>query len=305
MTNNILTLIAAPASDAPVDQAARAARQALEQLGARVAGVDWLAPGTAADIAFDDLPPDQADAAARAAIAQAVGPAPIDILAQPRAARKKSLLVADMEATIIANEMLDELAELRGLRAQISAITARAMNGELDFAAALKERVALLKDLPETALADVATRIRFNPGAEALVATMRAHGAYTALVSGGFRVFAERVRSALSFDFAVANDLVIADGRLAGTVREPILAREAKLVALTTLAAERNLALEAALAVGDGANDLPMIQAAGLGIAYHAKPSVAAQSRQRIDHGDLTALLYAQGYRRDEIITPA
>jgi phosphoserine phosphatase len=303
MADSVLTIIAAPDASSALGGAVAAAMRALAQLGARVAEEDWLAEHVACDIAFDDLSPDQADAACRAAIAQALGPVAIDVLAQPRAGRKKALLVADMEATIIANEMLDELAELRGLRAQVSMITARAMNGELDFAAALKERVALMKNLPESALAEVATRIRINPGARALVATMRAHGAYTALVSGGFRVFANPIRDDLGFDFAAANELVIDAGKLAGTVREPILAREAKLATLTALATERGLPLAATLAVGDGANDLPMLEAAGLGIAYHAKPAVAAQAHTRIDHADLTALLYAQGYRREEIVS--
>ena len=302
MTENVLSLIAAAGAAIPLAAVADEAKRALVQLGAAVDHIDRLAEGVACDILFDDLSPDQADAAVRSAVTQAFGPAPVDVVAQPCAGRKKALLVADMEATIIANEMLEELAELRGLRAHIAAITARAMNGELDFASALKERVALLKDLPESALVETATRIRLNPGARALVATMRAHGAYTALVSGGFRIYANRVRGELGFDKAVANDLVIADGELAGTVQEPILARDAKLATLTALAVERGLPLAATLAVGDGANDLPMIQAAGLGIAYHAKPAVAAQARLRVDHADLTALLYAQGYRRDEIV---
>ncbi len=303
MAEHVLTLIAAPEASQALAGAADTAAQALSQLGAAIEARDWLAENVACDIVFDGLAPDQADAACRSALARTNGPSAIDVVAQPLASRRKALLVADMEATIIANEMLDDLAELRGLRAQISAITARAMNGELDFAAALTERVALLKDLPESALAETAKGIRINPGAKALVATMRAHGAFAALVSGGFRVFAYQVRDALGFDRAVANDLVIADGKLAGTVRQPILAREAKLATLTTLAAERGLSLAATLAVGDGANDLPMIQAAGMGIAYHAKPSVAAQARLRVDHADLTALLYAQGYRQDEIVS--
>jgi phosphoserine phosphatase len=303
MADSVLTILAAPDASEALQSAVAAIAGALTNLGARIDKPVWLAERAACDIAFDDLSPDLADAACRAAIAEQLGPVAIDVVAQPRIGRRKSLLVADMEATIIANEMLDELAELRGLRAQISAITARAMNGEIDFAAALRERVALLKNLPEGALADVAARIRVNPGARALVTTMRAQGAYTALVSGGFRVFADPIRDAIGFDVAVANELLIEGGKLAGTVREPILAREAKLATLTSLAAERGLALAATLAVGDGANDLPMLQAAGLGIAYHAKPTVAAQARTRIDHVDLTALLYVQGYRRDEIIS--
>jgi len=303
MAESVLTLVAAEAASPEIGRAADAARRALANLGARVDAVDWLAAERACAIAFDDLAPDQADAAARAGVAATLGPVAIDMVAQPALGRRKSLLVADMEATIIANEMLNELADLRGIRAQISVITERAMNGEIDFVPALLERVALLQDLPESALAEVASRIRINPGAQALVATMRAHGAYTALVSGGFRIYADRVRAELGFDLVVANDLVVTAGKLAGTVREPILGREAKLATLTLLSVQRGLALSATLAVGDGANDLPMIDAAGLGIAYHAKPAVAAQARHRIDHADLTALLYAQGYREEEIVT--
>jgi phosphoserine phosphatase len=303
MSENVLTLIATEAASAASGRACAAAHRALTELGARVSGEDWLAPNLVCDIGFDDLSPDQADAACRAALVREIGAVAIDVLAQPSVGRKKALLVADMEATIIANEMLDELADLRGLRARISAITARAMNGELDFAAALKERVKLLKDLPESALPMVAARIRINPGAKTLVATMRANGAYAALVSGGFRVFADPIRDALGFDLAVANQLIVANGRLSGTVGEPILAKEAKLATLTSLATERHVSLAAAVSVGDGANDLPMLQAAGLGIAYHAKPAVAAQTRYRIDHADLSALLYAQGYRREEFVS--
>jgi phosphoserine phosphatase len=300
MAESVVTLIAAVAGDGAIS-AAEAARQALAKLGAKLDATDWLAAARACDIPFDDLALDQADASVRAAL----GGAAIDVLAQASAGRRKQLLVADMEATIIANEMLDELAELAGIQPQIAAITRRAMNGEIEFAGALRERVALLKNMPEAALAAAGARIRVNPGAAALVATMRAHGAYTALVSGGFRLYADRVRRQLRFDVAVANELIIADGKLAGTVREPILGKEAKLATLTLLAVERGLSFAAALAVGDGANDLPMIEAAGMGVAYHAKPVVATTARLRIDHADLTALLYAQGYREDEIVDGA
>jgi phosphoserine phosphatase len=302
MAENVLTIVATTTAASVIAGAVDEAARAIAHLGAEVTGKDWLADGLACDVAFNDLSPDLADAAARAAIAQKHGPASIDLFAQPMAGRRKALLVADMEATIIANEMLDELADLRGLRAHISAITARAMNGELDFADALRERVALLADLPEAALSDVAEKVRINPGAAALVATMRAHGAFTALVSGGFHVFADAIKTKLGFDIAVANDLLLANGKLVGAVREPIRSSEAKLETLTALAAERGLPLAATLAVGDGANDLPMIEAAGLGVAYHAKPIVAETARWRIDHTDLAALLYAQGYRRSEIV---
>ena len=298
MAENVVTLIAAMAGEA-ARASAESARRALAQLGAQLGATDWLAAARVCDIPFDGLAPDQAESAIR------VAPGldrDIDILAQASAGRRKRLLVADMEATIIANEMLDELAALRGIEPQIAAITRRAMNGEIEFASALRERVALLRDMPEAALAEAGARIRINPGAKALVATMRANGAYTALVSGGFRIFADRVRRELGFNIVVANELIIADGKLAGTVKEPILGREAKLATLTLLAVEHGLGLAAALAVGDGANDLPMIEAAGMGIAYHAKPVVAQAARLRVDHGDLTALLYAQGYRDDEIV---
>jgi phosphoserine phosphatase len=254
---------------------------------------DWLAPGTACDLPLGEA----AEAAARAAI----GDAAIDVVVQPVAHRRKRLLVADLESTVIENEMLDELADFVGMRKQVAAITRRAMNGELDFAAALAERVALLEGLPVSVLDDAATHIRVMPGARALVATSRAAGMRTALVSGGFTVFADRVGASLGFDRVVANRLDIVDGRIAGTVRTPIVDREAKRAALVTLAAAEGIPLAATLAVGDGANDLPMLLAAGLGVAFRAKPAVAAAARWRIDHADLTALLYAQGYRAEEI----
>ena len=300
MAESVVTLIAARAGGAALDAAIDLARQAIQKLGARLEPSDWLSRGRACDIPFDDLAPDQADAGIRAALGGAVA---IDVLAQHTAGRRKQLLVADMEATIIANEMLDELAAIAGIQPQIAAITRRAMNGEIEFAGALRERVALLKDMPEAALDEAGARIRINPGAASMVATMHRHGAYTALVSGGFRLYAEGVRRRLGFDIAVANELIVEDGKLAGRVKEPVLGKEAKLATLTLLAAERHLALADALAVGDGANDLPMIEAAGTGVAYHAKPVVAAAARLRVDHNDLTALLYAQGYRDDEIVS--
>ena len=299
MAESVVTLVAPQTGTAAIGEAADSARQALVKLGAHVDSVDWLSPARVCDILFDDLAPDQADAGIRAAL----GDARIDVVAQATEGRRKQLLVADMEATIIANEMLDELAALRGIQPQIAAITQRAMNGEIEFEGALRERVGLLKDMPEAALAEAGAHIRINPGAAALVATMRKHGAYTALVSGGFRIYAERVKRELGFDLVVANELLVAGGRLSGLVKEPILGREAKLATLTLLAVEHGLPFSAALAVGDGANDLPMIEAAGMGVAYHAKPIVAATARLRIDHGDLTALLYAQGYRDDEIVS--
>jgi phosphoserine phosphatase len=263
-----------------------------------LAGVpDWLAPGMACDLFLTGVTARAAEATAR----QAIGGAAIDVLVQPAAGRRKRILVADLESTIIENEMLDELADFVGRRAEVAEITRRAMNGELDFAAALAERVELLKGLPEAVLDEAASRIRLMPGARALLLTSRAAGVRTALVSGGFTVFAERVAAELGFDRVIANRLDIAAGRIAGTVAEPIVTRDTKRDALLTLAAECALPRSATLAVGDGANDLPMIEAAGIGIAFRAKPAVAAVARWRIDHASLTALLYAQGYRREEI----
>jgi phosphoserine phosphatase len=295
--SHVVTLIADPAT-APLDAAAvEAARAAIVAAGAEAGKPDWLAPGIACDIAVDAADSAAAETAAR----RALDGAPVDLALQPAAGRRRRLLVADMESSIIRNEMLDELAEFAGIRDRIADITRRAMNGELDFAAALRERVGLLKGLDAVILEQAAARIELMPGAAALVGTMRAHGAYTALVSGGFRVFTRRVAEALGFDEDNANVLEIAAGKLAGTVAEPILGRDAKLATLKRLAASRGLALADTLGVGDGANDLDMLKAAGLGVAFHAKPVVAAAARVRVDHGDLTALLYLQGYRAGEI----
>ena len=298
MSLNVLTLIAAPAAAAPAAAAVESVVEALRRLGAAVSARRWLAPEIACDIPFEDLDPDQADAAARVAL-QALGEG-FDLVAQPESGRRKRLLLADMESTIIENEMLDELADLVGLKPRIAEITRRAMNDEIDFATALRERVALLKGLPESALAEAGARIRIMPGARELVATMRADGAYAVLVSGGFRVYTGRIRGELGFDLDIANEMVIENGRIAGLLREPILGRDAKLEALKRLAAERRLPLAATLAVGDGAHDSEMVAAAGLGIAFHAKPALRQRARSRIDHADLTALLYVQGYRAEE-----
>ncbi len=260
--------------------------------------LDWLATGAACDLRLAGIARQAAEAVAR----QAIGGAAIDVLVQPPAGRRKRILVADFESTIIENEMLDELADFIGRRSQVAEITRRAMNGELDFAAALAERVALLKGLPASVLDDAAARIRVTPGAGALVATARAAGVHTALVSGGFTIFAEPVAEELGFERVVANRLDIVGGRIAGTVGSPIVTGDTKRDTLVALAKECAVARSATLAVGDGANDLPMLVAAGLGIAFHAKPAVAAAARWRIDHADLTALLYAQGYRAGEIV---
>ncbi len=257
---------------------------------------DWLAKGRAFDIAVSGDPTHALTEA------RAIAPgADINLVASER--RRKMLLVADMDSTIISCECLDELADMLGLKPRVAAITERAMRGEIEFAPALRERVALLKGLPLTTLDRVyAERVRLNPGARALVATMRAHGAKTLLVSGGFTFFTRRVAQAAGFDCEQANRLIDDGTRLTGAVAEPILGRDAKLAALERAAHAQGLHYADTLAVGDGANDLAMIKRAGLGVAYHAKPVVAAAAAASIDHGDLTALLYLQGYREEEIV---
>ena len=301
MAESVLTFVAGPGFEGPWEGVRSVAVEALWRLGADLESMAWLAPERAVDLPFGNLDPEQAETAVRAALRQQMDGVPLDLVAQPLGGRHKRLLLADMESTVIANEMLDELAEILELGPHIAEVTARAMNGEVDFAAALRERVALLRGKPATSLEEAARRIRVNPGARELVATMRGNGAFTALVSGGFRVFSGRVRAELGFDLDIANELALDGGEIAGSVREPVLGREAKLAALRMLAADRGMPLAETLAVGDGANDLPMLEAAGLGIAFHAKPAVVERARHRIDHADLTALLYVQGYREEEI----
>jgi phosphoserine phosphatase len=257
----------------------------------------WLAKGHAFDIAVTG---DGAAALVQARAIAGTRAADINLVAAER--RRKKLLIADMDSTIIGCECLDELADMAGLKPLVAAITERAMRGEIEFAPALRERVALLQGLPLSALQRVYDeRVRLNPGAKALVATMRAHGAKTFLVSGGFTFFTQRVAAAAGFESEQANILLDDGAVLLGAVAEPILGREAKLAALEDATRAAGLDFADTLAVGDGANDLAMIGRAGLGVAYHAKPIVAAAASAGIAHGDLTALLYLQGYREDEI----
>lgn len=293
---NVLTLIGAPGAEL-TDEAVAAVRSALKGLGADVAPPDWLSPARACDLVFGHLAPEQADAAARASLAGA----PVDVAAQPQQGRRKMLLVADMDSTMVIGETLDELADHAGIKDRIAAITARAMNGEIGFEGALRERIGLLKGLPVSALEETWSKVQFTGGAQTLVRTMKAHGAYAVLVSGGFKFFTSRVREACGFDVDLANEFIFENGKLNG-VQDPILGRETKLATLIATAGERKLPLSLAVAVGDGANDLDMLRAAGLGVAFHAKPVVAAEARVRVDHGDLTALLYAQGYRDDDFV---
>jgi phosphoserine phosphatase len=254
-----------------------------------------LAPGEAADIPVSN-PPDMK------AVRAALDGTAIDAIPVAGGNRRKRLLIADMDSTIVTGETLDELADFAGLKEPIAAITRRSMNGEIDFAQALRERVAMLRGLSVEALDKTWDRVRLTPGARELVATMRAHGAVTALVSGGFTFFTGRVAALVGFDAHVSNVLMHDGLVLTGAVEEPILDRDAKLATLQRLSREHRIEMAATLAVGDGANDLAMLGAAGLGIAFHAKPIVAAAAKARVDHGTLRALLFAQGYRAEEIV---
>jgi phosphoserine phosphatase len=295
---NILTLIAAPHNAVLTPRATNAVRDALALARGKVGPADWLDPGIACDIPFDGVDLAEAEKVAKTALRNA----PVDVIAQRTSPnRRKKALVADMESTIIRNEMLDEIAYLADIGEKVADITRRAMNGELDFFEALRERVQLLKGQPATLLDEAATRIKLMPGAQVLVATLKEHGVHTALVSGGFDHYTGPIAEQLGFDEQQANHIVIADGAIAGTVAEPILGKEAKLEALQRVAKARGIAETDCIAVGDGANDLAMLGAAGLGVAYHAKPAVQAAAKINIRHGDLTALLYLQGYRAAEI----
>ncbi|MGA0776603.1 MAG: phosphoserine phosphatase SerB [Gemmobacter sp.] len=283
----VLILIGAPGRGL----SAALARDLARRAGA--GDLRWLAEGEAAEAALRAPP---AGMAALRAEADAAG---VDLAILPEGNRRKRVLLADMDSTMIGQECIDELAALAGVGVRVADVTARAMRGEIGFEASLTERVALLAGLPEGAIAEVlATRITHAPGGRALVATMRAAGAHCALVSGGFTAFTGPVAAALGFDEHRANVLEVAGGRLTGRVRAPILGREAKAAALSEICAARGCAAAEVLAVGDGANDLAMLAAAGLGVALHAKPAVAAAARVQINHGDLTALLYPQGYAR-------
>ena len=251
--------------------------------------------------AFDLVVEAQALQPVRSLVTELLESVEADVCVQPAVGRRKRLLVADMDSTIISCECLDELADFAGVKAEVSAITERAMRGEIGFEGALRERVAMLKGLPLTALQTCYDeRVRLNPGAKTLISTMAAHGARCVLVSGGFEFFTRRVAAAAGFHADRANRLIESGDALTGEVGEPILGREAKLAALQDEAAGLGIDLDATLAIGDGANDLAMLGAAGLGVAYHAKPLVAAEAHARIEHTDLTSLLYFQGYRMEQ-----
>ena len=289
----VATLVANPSNPVLTPAIAEKAADAV-----RASGLYWLADGIACDIALrDDSDPTDAAAEIRAVIDDA----PIDLAVQHAETRRKKLLIADMDSTMIDQECIDELADVLGLKDKVATITARAMNGEIAFEPALRERVALLKGLPVSVIDEVIEkRITLTPGGKELIATMKARGYYTALVSGGFTVFTSRIAATLGFDENRANLLLDADGRLTGEVAEPILGKQAKVDALVDICERLGISPEEAMAVGDGANDPGMLHLSGAGVALHAKPAVAAEAKIRIDHGDLTALLYLQGYRKSD-----
>jgi phosphoserine phosphatase len=301
----VATLIAAPSETCLTSHVLADARRAMDALGADTTAPNILGmhPESdhieAADIFFEGINPEAANSAIRAVL----GGSPIDCITTETANRKKKILVADMDSTMVIGETLDELADFANLKDKIAAITARAMNGELDFEAALKERVGMLAGLKEDALQKTYDALHLMPGSQELVATMRANGAYTVLVSGGFDFFTRRVAAALHFHEDVSNRLEIIDGALTGQVIMPIVDRSTKLATLKDRAKRHSLSLNDAITVGDGANDLDMLKAASLGIAYHAKPAVAAEATNRVQYGSLVALLFAQGYTRADFIT--
>ncbi len=292
----VATLIANPSNPVLSTTLAEAAAEAL-----KASGLYWLADGIACDLVLRD---GTQAAEAEGILRQIIGDLPIDMAIQEQDARRKKILIADMDSTMIGQECIDELAAEVGLKEKVSAITARAMNGEIDFEPALRERVALLKGLPISVVDEVIEkRITLTPGGMELIATMKAKGHYTALVSGGFTVFTSRIAAMLNFDENRANILGEKDGLLDGTVAEPILGKQAKVDALNDIAQRLGISPQDAIAVGDGANDLGMLHLAGAGVALHAKPAVAAEAKIRIDHSDLTALLYLQGYRKSDFVS--
>ncbi len=294
----MITLVATPPHPAIEGKRIQQLVAALEGAGATVAQPVWLAPGIAADILFSGVEEALVQALAEAVLEGAA----VDAVIQKQAGRRKKMLLADMDSTIIEQECLDELADYAGIKAETAAITERAMRGELEFKAALRERVAKLKGLEEIALAKTLERLTLMPGAEALLRTMRANGAACHLVSGGFRYFTGAIAKRLNFTDHHGNDLIVKDGKLTGEVAEPVLDKNSKLETLYKLATENALSLDEVIAVGDGANDIPMLQNAGLGLALHAKPKVNEQVRSRIRYSDLTALLYVQGYTTQGIL---
>jgi phosphoserine phosphatase len=290
----VATLVANPdrplVTDRLLDAAARAIGQETQRtVLARDIAADLLVQGSDDPRAVEER------------LREVLGSDAVDVIVQPTATRRKRLLLADMDSTMIGQECIDELADYLGLKAEVSEVTERAMRGEIAFEPALRERVALLANLPVGVVDEiVASRVTLTPGGSELVRTMRHNGAYTCLVSGGFTVFTGPIGARIGFDEHRSNRLLVQEGRIAGQVEEPVLGREAKRAALIELRTRLGLQPHETMAVGDGANDLAMLREAGLGVAFRAKPTVAAAAHARIEHADLTALLYCQGYRRDE-----
>lgn len=297
---HVATIVCDPLSPVLTDDKLRQASEILSAQGRP----QWLAHGIAADLFFEP-PPAASEKVIADALTGTLAGAPVNVIVQRTRGRRKKLLLADMDSTMIQEECLDELAAAVGMRAHIAAITEQAMRGDIAFEPALRERVALLKGLDLATIHRViAEKITLTPGGRTLVQTMRTHGAHTVLVSGGFSVFTSVIAERIGFHEHRANELLFCEnGRLSGRIAEPILGKDGKLAALKELRQTHGLAADETLAVGDGANDLAMLEAAGLGIAYHAKPKVAAAAHARIDHGDLTVLLYAQGYPCEEFVS--
>ncbi len=297
--DDILTLVAPDeAQDDLKPQVLANLDATLVKQGITLGPVRWLSVGRACDVPYSSS---YAHKDVEDRVRDFFEDAPIDLMAGPSGNRRKRLLVADMDQTIITRETLDEMADHANMKDEIAAITARTMRGELEFEDALRERLAMLKGLPEEALEKTLNDLEISPGAQALVATMNANGAYTALVSGGFTYFTEPVKQACGFHYAAGNELIIEDSKLTGSVVEPILGKNAKVETLNRLAEERGIGAHDAITIGDGANDLGMIEAAGLGVAYRGKPVLAAAARARIDHTDLRTALYFQGYSDGDI----
>jgi phosphoserine phosphatase len=294
--SHVATLISSPAKPAVTDAAIALAAKVLPAVGKPL----WLAKGIAADLPFDGGNADLR--ALQESLRKQLASARIDIVLQSAEGRRKRLYLSDMDSTVIGQECIDELADFVAMKPRVAEITERAMRGEIEFEPALRERVNFLKNLPVTVINEVIEkRITLTPGATTLVATMRKNGAHTCLVSGGFTQFTEKIAAMLGFDEQRGNSLSVEDGKITGIV-EPILGREAKLETLKELVARLNLRPDETLVSGDGANDMPMLEAAGIGIAYRARPIVAEMADARVDFGDLTALLYLQGYKRDEFV---
>lgn len=295
----VLTLVSTPPYPPLEGKQIRLVTDEIIAAGGQAGHPIWLAAGVAADIPFRGLEPRVAMQLAELAL----GSAPVDAVAQPLRGRRRKMLLADMDSTLICEESLDELADHAGIKAETAVITERAMRGELEFKAAVRERVAKLKGLPESALHETLTKLTLMPGAVALISTLRAHGAECHLVSGGFRFFTRAIAKRLGMTSEQGNDLIVKDGHLTGEVLEPVLDKDSKLARLYQLCADNGLDLSEVMSVGDGANDIPMLQAAGMGVALHAKPKVNETVNYRIRHSDLTALLYIQGYSAGDIVT--